>query len=74
MRKENVAGCPLSVVRLPIRPVNDLCAATMTPDNRQRTTGNRYTCLHSVMNLSITCWVTPLLLKPPSWKRFCMVT
>ena len=30
--------------------------------------------VHSVMNLSITCWVTPLLLNPPSWKRFCMVT
>ena len=26
------------------------------------------------MNLLITSCVTPVLLNPPSWKRFCMVT
>ena len=59
MRKENVAGCPLSVVRLPIRPVNDLCAATMTPDNRQRTTGNLGKALFSTCVFALLAIALP---------------
>src|SRR5690606_3412870 len=33
-----------------------------------------YSSYPSPTNFAITSGVTPVVLKPPSWKRFCMVT